>query len=120
DELGMANERLAKLRRGVGKSKDDNVEISLKLSWDRLDNDQRHVLARLAAFFAPSTGDELLALACDLEADAYTAARRATHNRSLIRIVNEQWAEHALVRAFVEAKRAEVGEWEADRRATVQ
>lgn len=120
DELGIANEHLAKLRRGVGKSKDDNVEISLKLSWDRLDDDQRHVLARLATFFAPSTGDELLALSCELDEDRFKDARNALYKRSLIRVVNQHWGAHALVRAFVEAKRTEAGEWDADRRAAVR
>lgn len=120
DELGVASERIGNLRRRMGTTKDDNVEISLKLSWDRLNNDQRHVLARLAAFFAQSTGNELLSMACDLEANRFRLATKILHERALLRVSNEQWAEHALVRAFVKARREEAGDWDADRRAAVK
>lgn len=116
--LGPAHQRIRKLALDGVETKDGNVYASMELSWARLDDDQRQVLARLAAFWSETTGDELLALASGLDTGPYKAARSALYKRSLTRLDGDQCRLHALTHDFV---RAAVGEdvFEAHRRAAV-
>jgi len=143
DKLGAAHEAIQGIDRPGGKSKDDSVFVSLGLSWDRLDDKEQLLLARLAACFAPATGDELLQRASGLTDKTYRTITGDLSALGLIRRVAEnnptqsslrsdipplakggqqqgaRWGVHALVRAFVRATLKEDG-WKEQQRAMVE
>jgi len=99
----------------------NSVFLSMELTWNRLSEDEKHLLTRLAAMFddANGAGDELLQLATGFDNDAYRKTHVALKNRSLLREpLPGRRALHPLVKTYIEA--LTVGkEWQAVRQAAV-
>lgn len=117
-QLEVAHENIKKISRG--NDKDDNVFVSMDLSWRKLSEQQQKLLSILAAFPASSTGDEILIQATKLRQDDYETTIAELKKVSLInQQLSGKWSNHALIKAYVEAKLSETGTWNSTLKGVV-
>lgn len=109
-QLDSAHENIKKISRG--NEKDDNVFVSMDLSWQKLNDDQQKLLNTITALPASSAGDWLLIEASNLDRTDYETAIAELKRVSLIHKQGEKWSNHALIQAYVKAKLNEKGEWD--------
>jgi tetratricopeptide (TPR) repeat protein len=82
--------------------KDRNVRVSMQVSFDDLNDEQKRVFTNLAACFAETTGPEFLSIVCDLSPTECEDRLGELVNRSLIIVDrnDQRYGLHPLVQDF--------------------